>query len=152
MSLIGASGAFVLNSPVSFCSLTLAKEQTEDWITCAFRRSQGSVVPKLPGSPDSSSEAGHPDACECACGIHLSGPRSPLLAAVKGEMLGLALGHAFGEGVNDCRKPEQTGFLCEHRAACGLLCSQCLQAMQPKWEQVSGHMHRPALEAAEATE
>lgn len=46
------------------------------------------------------------------------------------------------------------GFLCEHGAACGLLCSQCLQAkaMQPKWEQVSVRAHRPALEAAEATE
>lgn len=66
MPLIGASGSFVLNSPVSFCSLTLAKEQTEDWVACALGRSQGSVVPELPGSPDCSSEAGHPDACESA--------------------------------------------------------------------------------------
>lgn len=103
MSLNGASGAFVLNISVRFCSLTLAKKQTQDRVICELRRSQGSVIPELQGSPDCSGENGHPDACESAYGIHLLGPRSPLLAPVTGVMVGLALGHAFGEGVNDCR-------------------------------------------------
>lgn len=102
MSLNGTSGAFVLNNSVSFCSLTLVKEQTQDRVICELR-SQGSVIPELQGSPDCSGENGHPDAYESACGIHLLGPCSPLLTPVMGSMLGLALGHAFGEGVNDCR-------------------------------------------------
>lgn len=114
------SGSFVLNSSVSFCSLTLNLfRMTEPgWlrnrlktVIRELRRFQSSVVPELQESPDCSSEAGHPDAYESACGIHsLSGPRSPLMAPVMGVMLGLALGHALGESVNDCRNLSRQAF------------------------------------------